>query len=88
MTKCVQVHDYNSTQKGDDVSMRIANGLTRNAISKLVTAILRKKTEYDVEILINEMNVSLSDGRARVHMNVYGDISQEDLAKVIKKIFP
>ncbi len=68
--------------------MRIANGLTRNAISKLVTAILRKKTEYDVEILINEMNVSLSDGRAHVHMNVYGDISQEDLAKVIKKIFP
>ena len=68
--------------------MRIANGLTRNAISKLVTAILRKRTEYDVEILINEMNVSLSDGRAHVHMNVYGDISQEDLAKVIKKIFP
>ena len=47
MTKCVHVHDYNSTQKGDDVSMRIANGLTRNAISKLVTAILRKKTEYE-----------------------------------------
>ena len=63
--------------------MRIANGLTRNAISKLVTAILRKKTPDR-----NEMNVSLSDGRARVHMNVYGDISQEDLAKVIKKIFP
>ena len=66
MTKCVHVHDYNSTQKGDDVSMRIANGLTRNAISKLVTAILRKKTEYDVEILINEMNVSLSDGYVHV----------------------
>ena len=59
MTKCVHVHDYNSTQKGDDVSMRIANGLTRNAISKLVTAILRKKTEYDVEILINDSNFAL-----------------------------
>lgn len=66
--------------------MKMVNGLTRNMISKFATKTLRKKTGYDVDVQLNELNVSFSGGKAYAHMNVDAEFDKDEFMKLIKTI--
>lgn len=66
--------------------MKIVSKFTRNVISKLVKMMLHKKLGYNIGILLNEMNVTITDGKAHVHLNVDAELEKDELVKILKNI--
>ena len=59
---------------------------TRMLLSKLAKGVLHKKLGYDIDIQLNELNASISDEKAHVHVSIDADMSKEELMKILKKV--
>ena len=66
--------------------MKIVSKFTRNLISKLIKMMLRKKLGYNVDIQLNEMNVTIIDGKAHVHLSADAELEKNELMKIIKNV--
>ena len=66
--------------------MKISSKFTRMLLSKLAKGVLHKKLGYSVDIQLNELNASISDEKAHVHVSIDADMSKEELMKTLKKI--
>lgn len=66
--------------------MKIVTKFTRGLISKFVKMMLQKKLGYDIGIQLNEMNVTINDGKAQVHLNVDAELNKDELTKILKSI--
>lgn len=64
--------------------MKIVSKFTRAVLSKLARMMLRKKLGYDIDIQLNEMNVTIVDGKAHVHLNVDAELDKDELMKILK----
>ena len=66
--------------------MRIGSKFITSVISKIVKGVLKKKLGYDVDIQLNEFNVTFNDGKAHVHLNADAELNKDELAKILKNI--
>lgn len=66
--------------------MKIVSKFTTNMISKLVKRVLRKKLGYDIDIQLNEIKTTITDGKTHVHLDVDAELEKEELVKILKKI--
>lgn len=66
--------------------MRIESKFTRTIISKLVKMVLQKKFGYDIDILLNELNATIIDGKAHVHLNIDAELNKDELTKIVRII--
>jgi hypothetical protein len=66
--------------------MKISSKFTRMLLSKLAKGVLHKKLGYSVDIQLNELNASISDEKAHVHVSIDADMSKEELMKILKKV--
>lgn len=64
--------------------MKIVSKFTRTVLSKLARMMLRKKLGYDIDIQLNEMNFTIVDGKAHVHLNVDAELDKDELMKILK----
>ena len=67
----------------DELKLNIGTVLLKNAISKLISIIVRNKLKCDIPIAINELSVSMDDGRIHLHMNVDADIPNSEFMKLL-----
>lgn len=66
--------------------MKIVSKFTTNMISKLVKMVLRKKLGYNVDIQLNEIKTTITDGKTHVHLDVDAELEKEELIRILKKI--
>lgn len=66
--------------------MIIRSKFTRGLLSKLLKGVLRKKLGYSLDIQFNELDASINDEKAHIHLNVEADMSKEELMKILKNI--
>lgn len=66
--------------------MKIVSKFTTNMISKLVKMVLRKKLGYNVDIQLNEIKTTITDGKTHVHLDVDAELEKEELMKILKNI--
>lgn len=66
--------------------MKIVSKFTTNMISKLVKMVLRKKLGYDIDIQLNEIKTTITDGKTHVHLDVDAELEKDELVKILKKI--
>lgn len=66
--------------------MKIVSKFTTNMISKLVKMVLRKKLGYDIDIQLNEIKTTITDGKTHVHLDVDAELEKEELVKILKNI--
>ena len=45
--------------------MKIVSKFTRNMISKILKVMLKKKSGYNVDIQINDVNVTINEGKRK-----------------------
>lgn len=67
-------------------TMKISSKFMRSLISKLVKNIIRKKFGYEVDIQLDELMVTIDEGKAHLRVNAGADISKDELTKIIKEI--
>lgn len=61
--------------------LKIKTKLIRGMLSKLIEMSIRKSTGYKVKIQLNDIDVTITDDVAHVHLNVDGDISTDEFKK-------
>jgi uncharacterized membrane protein YgaE (UPF0421/DUF939 family) len=66
--------------------MKIVSKFTTNMISKLVKMVLRKKLGYNIDIQVNEIKTTITDGKTHVHLDVDAELEKEELMNILKKI--
>lgn len=66
--------------------MKIVSKFTTNVISKLVKMVLRKKLGYDIDIQLNEIKTTITDGKTHVHLDVDAELDKEELLKILKNV--
>lgn len=66
--------------------MKIVSKFTTNMISKLVKTVLRKKLGYNVDIHLNEIKTTITDGKTHVHLDVDAELEKEELMRIFKVI--
>jgi hypothetical protein len=77
--------DFERSKRSMD-EMKIVSKFTTNMISKLVKMVLRKKLGYDIDIQLNEIKTTITDGKTHVHLDVDAELEKEELVKILKKI--
>lgn len=66
--------------------MRIVSKFTRGIVSKAVKMVVHKKTGYDVDIQLNELTTTITDGKAHLHLDIDADLERDELIKILKSI--
>lgn len=66
--------------------VKIVSKFTRSVISKLVKVVLHKKLGYNVDIQLNDVKATITDGKTHVHLDVDAELSKEELLKILKNI--
>lgn len=66
--------------------MKIVSKFTTNMISKLVKMVLRKKLGYNVDIQLNEIKTTITDGKTYIHLDVDAELDKDELTKILKNI--
>lgn len=66
--------------------VRIVSKFTRSVISKLLKMMLRKKLGYNIDIQLNEVNATVTDGKTHIHLDVDAELDKDELMKLLKTI--
>lgn len=66
--------------------MKIVSKFTRGIISKILKTVIHKKTGYDVDIQLNEIATTISDGKTHLHLDVDAEINKDELMKILKSV--
>lgn len=66
--------------------MKIVSKFTRSVISKLIKVMLHKRLGYNVDIQLNEVKATITDGKTHVHLDVDAELDKDELLKILKSI--
>ncbi len=66
--------------------LKIKTKLMRGMLAKVIEMLIRKKTGYKIKIQLNDIDVTITDDVAHVHLNVDGDIDVNEFKKISRII--
>lgn len=66
--------------------MTIKTGFMKSIVGKIISRFVNKKTGYDIKIVVDELDVKNFADKAVVRISLQGDISREDLKKVLAEL--
>ena len=67
-------------------NMTITSKLMTKLVGKLLHRTIKKKLGYDVQIKLNELNATVIDGTAHVHLNIDAELPKEELNKIVAEV--
>ena len=62
--------------------LKIKTKLMRGMLSKVIEMLIHTKTEYKVKIQLNDVDVTINESVAHIHLDVDGDMSVNEFTKV------
>lgn len=65
--------------------MKVISGFTRGILSKLVMRLLKKKFDCDINVQLNEINVSVVDGKSHIYLDLDAELEKDELVKILKR---
>lgn len=66
--------------------MKIGSKFTTSIISKLASMVIKKKFGYDVKLNLNEVNVTVADGKTHIRLDVDADLNKDELMKILNSV--
>lgn len=66
--------------------MKIVSKFTRGIISKAVAMVIRKKTGHKVDVQLNEITTTITDGKTHLHLDVDTELDKDELIAILKSI--
>jgi hypothetical protein len=66
--------------------MKIVSNFTRGIVSKILKKVIKKKTGYNMDIQLNSITTTISDGKTHVHLDMDAELDKEELMKILKSI--
>ena len=65
--------------------LSIVSNFTKGIVSKLLQKIIKKKLDCEIKLDLNDLQVTIVEGKTRIHLDVTADLSKEELLKLLKK---
>ena len=65
--------------------LSIVSNFTKGIVSKLLQKIIKKKLDCEMKLDLNDLQVTIVEGKTRIHLDVTVDLSKEELLKLLKK---
>lgn len=70
----------------DEMKLKLSTKFMRNLIAKIISKLIRKKLGLKIDIQINELEVEVIDGQARISTSVDGKIDNKEFMKLLQSI--
>ena len=70
----------------DEMKLKLSTRFMRNFIAKLISKTIYKKYGYKVDILLNDLAVSIIDGETKISTNVEVKMNGDEFTRIIKKV--
>lgn len=68
------------------LKLNLGSSFIQGILSRIIAKSIRKKCGCDVDILINKLTVTTTEGRVSLYAEVGAEASNEDLIKLIKSV--
>ena len=66
--------------------MKISSGFTTALISKIAQSLLSKKLGCKIELKINELRATVTDGKTHLHLDIDADMDKVELSRLLKQL--
>lgn len=66
--------------------MTIGSKFTRCIVSKMIKKTIKKKYGCDIDVMLNNLKVTVDDGQTHVRVNVDAHLSNGELLKLLKNV--
>ena len=70
----------------DVLKLKLSTKFMRSVIANLISKALYKKMGYDIDILLNEIEVKNENGKIMLHVNADADVDNVEFVKILKSI--
>lgn len=70
----------------DELKLKLSTKWMRNIVTKLISKAIFKKTGYQIDIRINQIEVENVNGKIYLHADLDAETTNEEFAKIIKSI--
>lgn len=70
----------------DEMKLKLSTKFMRNLVSKLISTVVKSKTGCQIDIQIAEVRLENKDGKTKIHLDVDGELTNEEFMKLVKKI--
>lgn len=70
----------------DELKLKLSTRIMRGLVSKLIAKLISKKTGYDINIQLREIEISNEEDKIRVHADLDADMSNDDFVRLLKSI--
>lgn len=70
----------------DEMKMKLSTKFMRNIVSKLIAKAIYKKHGYKVDIQLNDLDISVIDGEAKLSANVEAKMENKEFMEVMKNL--
>jgi hypothetical protein len=70
----------------DELKLKLSTKFMKGIVANLISKALMKKLGYDIDILLNEIDVRVENGKVHVHVDVDAELENSEFVKVLKSI--
>ena len=68
----------------DEMKVKLSTKFMRNIVSKLIAKAIYKKFGYKVDIQLKDLDISVTNGEAKINTNIEVNIDNNEFMKIIK----
>lgn len=70
----------------DEMKLKLSTKFMRNIVAKVIAKAIYKKTGCRVDIQLNDLDISVTNGEAHISTNVEAKINSDELNKLISEL--
>jgi hypothetical protein len=70
----------------DVLKLKLSTKFMRSTIANLIAKALYKKLGYNIDILLNEIEVKNENGKIMLHVDVDAELTNGEFIKILKSI--
>lgn len=70
----------------DVLKLKLSTKFMRSTIANLIAKALYKKLGYNIDILLNEIEVKNENGKIMLHVDVDAEVDNGEFIKILKSI--
>lgn len=70
----------------DVLKLKLSTKFMRSTIANLISKALYKKLGYNIDVLLNEIEVKNENGKILLHVDVDAEVDNSEFIKILKSI--
>ena len=68
----------------DEMLINLRTKFMRKVVSKLISKTIKSKAGYEVDVQLDELNMSFEDGEITVKANLEAKLNKEEFMRILK----